>query len=147
MKKTFFLLLLIATITGAKAQNAEVFTGKLGAINGYDPVAYFTDGKAVKGDAKFTYSWKDADWHFATAKNREEFKANPEKFAPQFGGYCAYGASQNHKAATEPEAFTIIDEKLYLNYNQAVRAIWRKDQKTLIEKANENWTELKKSKG
>ena len=146
MKKQLLLLLLIAAITGTNAQSSEVFTGKSGAINGYDPVAYFKETKAVKGDVKFTYKWKDAEWHFATAKNREEFIVNPEKYAPQFGGYCAYGASQNHKAPTEPEAFTITEGKLYLNYNEAVKSKWSKDHKALIKKADENWTELKKAK-
>lgn len=146
MKKSFLLLLLIAATTIANAQKSEIFTGKSGAINGYDPVAYFHDNKAVKGDAKFTYHWKDTEWHFTTAENMSAFKANPEKYAPQYGGYCAYGTSAGHKAPTEPEAFTIVDGKLYLNYNQNVMSMWRKDQTALIPKADANWPKIKNDK-
>lgn len=141
--KKMLLLLLITASTIAHAQKSEVFTGKSGAINGYDPVTYFTQNKAVKGDAKYTYRWKNADWHFANAENLTAFSTEPEKYAPQYGGYCAYGTSEGYKAPTEPEAFTIVDGKLYLNYNQDVMSMWRKNEKALIEKADLKWPDVK----
>ncbi|MDI1256792.1 MAG: YHS domain-containing (seleno)protein [Flavobacterium sp.] len=145
MKKMLLLLLIVAT-TIANAQKSEIFTSKSGAIDGYDPVAYFTENKPVKGNPEFMYNWKTANWYFATAQNMAEFKANPEKYAPQYGGYCAYGTSAGHKAPTTPEAFTIVNEKLYLNYNENVMSMWRKDQAALIEKADVNWPKIKAEK-
>jgi hypothetical protein len=95
----------------------QVYVKNNQAIGGYDPVAYFKESKPVKGQDQFTFVWKDATWKFSSAENLNDFKATPEKYAPQFGGYCAYGMSENHKAPTSPDAWTIVDEKLYLNYN------------------------------
>jgi YHS domain-containing protein len=94
------------------AQKAEVFNTNGQAIRGYDAVAYFTEGKPVKGDEKFVYNWKNANWYFSSKQNLDSFKINPEKFAPQYGGYCAYGMSQGHKAPTDADAWTIVDDKL-----------------------------------
>ena len=125
------------------AQKAEVFSTSAGAIKGYDPVAYFTVNKPVKGDPNISFRWNEADWHFASQANLETFKSSPEKYAPQFGGYCAYGVSDNHKAPTEPDALTIVDGKLYLNYNNDVKSVWSKDRAGRIEKANELWPVMK----
>lgn len=123
----------------------EIYTTDGGvAINGYDPVAYFTDHKPVKGSDKYTAVHEGATFHFASAKHRDAFTANPEHFAPQYGGYCAYGTAQGHKAPTEPQAFTIADGKLYLNYNDNVATRWRADVDGNIEKANANWDTVKK---
>ena len=124
----------------------EVFSKSNLAIQGYDAVAYFKNSKPVLGKKEFSYQWKDATWNFASQENLEDFKTNPEKFAPQFGGYCAYGVADGHKAPTSPDAWTIVDEKLYLNYNKDVRALWKKDQQAFIKKANENWSDVKKEK-
>src|SRR5271165_7034115 len=99
---------------GAVAQKSEVFNTPDGAIRGYDPVAYFKENKAVKGDKKFSFSWNAADWYFSNQKNLELFKTDPEMYAPQYGGYCAYGLADGHKAPTDPQAWTITDGKLYL---------------------------------
>jgi YHS domain-containing protein len=140
MKKVILMML----ITWASyAQNGEVFSTKNGAINGYDAVAYFKESKPVKGETKFAYTWKDASWYFANTENLEAFKANPEKFAPQYGGYCAYGTSQGHKAPTEADAWTIVGDKLYLNYNKDVKVLWSKNQQELIKKADDNWVKIK----
>lgn len=135
-------LLLTAQIF-AQSLKPEVFSSTKGAINGYDPVAYFTNGKPVKGDSHFSLKWKEATWYFSSQMNLESFKNDPEKYAPQFGGYCAYGLSQGHKAPTEPDAFTIVDGKLYLNYNKDVKKKWLGDQSNYIMQANHNWPELK----
>ena len=116
------------------------------AINGYDPVAYFQDNKPVAGKVEFSFEWNEAKWQFASAENLAKFKASPEQFAPQYGGYCAYGASRGYLAQTDPQAFTILDNKLYLNYNLEVRTEWMKDLNNRIAKANENWESKLKHK-
>ena len=125
------------------AQKSATFVQSGKAIRGYDPVAYFSEGKPVKGNEKLVYSWNNADWYFSSQQNLDLFKANPEKFAPQYGGYCAYGLSEGHKAPTDAEAWTIEDGKLYLNYNTDVRKMWIKEKKERIEKADQNWPEIK----
>ena len=135
----FFLMMTVSLL----AQKSEVFKTDEGAIKGYDPVAYFKDAKPVKGYKKFAYMWKDADWYFASQQNLDLFKSNPEKYAPQYGGYCAYGTAAGHKASTEPQTWTIVDNKLYLNYNNEVKSMWIKDKPGYIKKANENWPTIK----
>lgn len=128
---------------GLFAQKSAIFIAPEGAIHGYDPVAYFKQRKAVQGEKNLTYSWSGADWHFSTQQNLDSFKTNPEKYAPQYGGYCAFGLADGHKAPTEPEAWTISGDKLYLNYNKDVQVLWKKKQQEYITTANENWPRLK----
>ncbi len=110
------------------------------AIKGYDPVAYHTDGKPVEGSNHFELKWKDAKWRFASAEHRDLFKANPEKYAPRYGGYCAWAISQGYTASVDPEnAWTIFEGKLYLNYNVEVKEKWAKDIPGNIKKADANW--------
>lgn len=125
------------------AQKSEVFAVKGKAINGYDPVSYFTMGKPVEGLKEFTYTWKGETWYFSNRENLAAFKATPEKFAPQYGGYCAYGMAKGYKAKTEPDAWTITNGKLYLNYSKSITDTWKKDQPGYIEKANKNWPLVK----
>ncbi len=136
------MFLCIVSITSL-AQKSETFIKDGYAIRGYDAVAYFTESKSVKGSEQFSVSWNSATWLFSNDKNKESFKMNPEKYAPQYGGYCAYGLSRGYKATTEADAFTIVNGKLYLNYNLDVRSEWNKDQKGYIEKADKNWPEVK----
>ena len=112
------------------------------AIKGYDPVAYFEDGKPVQGDPAYQFHWKGATWRFSTAAHREAFTKNPDRYAPQYGGFCAYGMSEWHTAPIDPEAWSIVDGKLYLNYDKQVREDWRKDTKGRIQKADQNWPKL-----
>jgi len=112
------------------------------AIKGYDPVAYFTESKPVKGSAAFTHQWMNSTWWFASAEDRDHFAKDPEKYAPQYGGYCAYGVSQNHTVSIDPEAWTIVDGKLYLNYSQGVKSTWSKQIPKYLEDANHNWPGL-----
>jgi YHS domain-containing protein len=109
------------------------------AIKGYDPVAYFLEGRPVQGTREFEYTWMGAKWLFASAENRALFEADPEKYAPQYGGYCAYAVSQGKTADIEPEAWNIIGGKLYLNLNKEVQELWSKDPRGYIEKADRNW--------
>ena len=114
------------------------------AINGYDPVAYFTQSKALKGDPKYQTEWMGVKWYFAGAGDLEFFKSNPEKYAPQYGGNCAWAVSQGSLAHGNPIVWKIVDGKLYLNFNKPVQASWEKDAAGLIKKADANWPGLDK---
>lgn len=109
------------------------------AIKGYDPVAYFLEQKAIKGKSEFAYKWSGNKWLFCSQANLDAFKANPHKYAPQYGGLCAYGVSLKRKVHANPLAWTIVDNKLYLNYSLKVRELWLKDFRALIQRANEFW--------
>jgi len=112
------------------------------AIDGYDPVAYFKEGKPVEGNGDFTHEWNGSKWYFSTAENKADFIANPEKFAPQYGGYCAWAVSQGSTAKSDPNAWHIEDGKLYLNYNQDIQTTWLKDVPGHITSADKNWPKL-----
>jgi len=134
MKKNWILARLGGFVAGlvvaASVQAAPAYYSPSGvAIKGYDTVAYFADGKAVAGSDAFVTEWKGVKWKFASQDHLDKFKANPEKYAPQYGGYCAYGTSQGHLAPTEPTAWTVTDGKLYLNYNDRVLKKWSDDIK------------------
>lgn len=136
-------VLVLFTMLTAYAQKSEVFAPEGKAIKGYDPVAFFRASKPVMGQDSLSYNWKNATWLFSNRKNMEDFKRDPEKYAPQYGGYCAYGTSQGHKAPTETDTWTIVNDKLYFNYNKKVQEIWLKDEQPLIEKANQQWPGIK----
>lgn len=144
MKKLLVSVVLVL-LTGAAvlAQKSPTFIQSGKAIKGYDPVAYFTDGKPVLGADSLNLAWNNATWYFASRKNLELFRKNPEKYAPQYGGYCAFGLSNGYKAQTDPQAWTIDNGKLYLNYNLDVRQEWNKNRKERIEKADKNWPDVK----
>lgn len=109
------------------------------AIRGADPVAYFTQGEAVIGSAEFEHEWNGATWQFASAEHRDLFASNPEEYAPQYGGYCAWAVSQGATASVEPEAWRIVDGKLYLNFDKRVQQRWEQDIEGNIALADENW--------
>lgn len=127
-------------LAAAGAQNIDKSTGL--AIEGYDPVAYFTDDRAVKGDPAYKADHAGAVYHFASAEHRDLFVADPAKYAPQYGGYCAYGVAKGVKAGIELDKFTIVDGKLYLNYNGSVQKTWRKDIAGYLARSEENWQQL-----
>ena len=140
VRACFALPLLALAMLGSAATAGEAnltFQGL--AIQGYDPVAYFTDAKAVPGDPEITATHDGATYRFASAEHRSAFQADPGKYVPQYGGYCAYGASQGYNAPIEPEQFTIADGKLYLNYNADVRKRWNEDRGSYISKADAYW--------
>lgn len=114
------------------------------ALKGYDPVAYFRANAAQKGSAQFLHTWKGAKWHFSTGENRDEFARQPEKYAPQFGGYCAWAVSKNYTADADPLTWKIIDGKLYVNYNKDVQNKWQEGVSGRIADANKNWPGLHK---
>ena len=129
-----------AVVSPAAAKD-PVYTGFLSslAVSGYDPVAYFTEGKPAKGNDQYTFEWKGEMFKFASAENLSAFRADPEKYAPQYGGYCAYAVSEGYTASTVPEAWAIVEDKLYLNYSLGVRKQWAKDIPGRIAAANKNW--------
>lgn len=124
-----------------------VNTGSDGvALRGFDAVAYFAVDNAVKGDPKFEYVWNGAKWLFSSEDNMRKFQANPETYAPQFGGYCSFAVSEGYTADADPEAWKVVDGKLYLNYNKQVREKWEGNQGDRIEKGKANWQSFKKKK-
>ena len=112
------------------------------AIKGYDTVAYFTESKAVKGSKDFVTEHKGATWHFSSQENLDLFLSEPEKYEPQYGGYCAYAVAQNTTASIKPELFTIVDDKLYLNYNAKINDQWQSNKEEFIQQADANWPAL-----
>jgi hypothetical protein len=121
----------------------SVFGGRSDtAINGYDTVAYLTAGKAVKGEDSLVTDWMGAKWKFSTQASLDLFKADPEKYAPQYGGYCAYGVAQGYLVKVEPEQFTLRDGKLYLNFDADVQAKWRRDAARFIKDADAKFPAL-----
>jgi YHS domain-containing protein len=120
--------------------NSSSFTGT--AIEGYDPVAYFTEGRPVEGASAFSHDWMGATWYFASAENRDRFAAEPERYAPQYGGYCAWAVAHGYTAKIDPAAWKIVDGKLYLNYSKDVQADWTEDIPGNISKGNANWPRI-----
>lgn len=147
MKNKFSAIIILLMIFSkcVFAQEKAIFVKNGIAISGYDAVAYFAESKPVEGKTDFSFDWKEAKWLFSSQANLDAFKANPTKYAPQYGGYCAYGVSENHKSPTDPNAWTIVDDKLYLNYSKKVKELWSKDIPNRIQKANELWPSLNKS--
>lgn len=139
------LLVLISPLAAPlPAAAAPVWTGVLGnqaALDGYDTVSYFS-GKPVRGHDRFVARYKGATFKFASAENLATFKANPARFAPQYGGHCAWAAGNNYRFAGDPTVWKIVNGKLYLNYNRDVQAKWEKDMPGLIKKGDVNWVTL-----
>lgn len=123
----------------AFAASPEVFSDGAGAIRGTDAVAYFTEGVPVAGSADHVLMWRGAEWHFESAENMAVFEMNPSAYAPQYGGYCAFALSKGSLASTDPDAWTIVDGKLYLNYSVNVRTVWSEDIPGNIMKADGHW--------
>ncbi len=132
---------LACPITAGKEINKSFFGGT--AIEGIDPVAYFTDGRLVKGSPQHEARWMETKWQFASAANRAAFIAEPEKYAPQFGGCCAWAVSRGCTASIDPEAWTVHGGKLYLNYSKSVRAQWAEDISGNIAKGEANWPAIR----
>lgn len=113
------------------------------AIQGYDVVAYFTDGRPVRGSSSYVHRWQNAEWRFASAEHRDAFIADPERYAPQYGGFCAYGVAQGYRVDVDPTAWRIVDGRLYLNYNHSVNRTWVQDIPGYVRQADQNWTRLR----
>lgn len=149
MKRFLPTILLLLAVLPVLAQNKSLLNlDKAGvAIQGYDPVAFFTDGKPVKGDAKFPFRHNGATYLFASKEHRDAFKAEPTKYEPVFGGYCAYGVSRGKVVEIDVEAFQIVDGRLLLQYSKGVRSDFNKDAKGNLAKAEANWPVLVEKKG
>ena len=115
------------------------------SIKGTDPVGYFTQNRPVEGSSAHSLEYLGTTWRFATAENKAAFEAAPKKYLPQYGGYCAWAVSQGYTASVDPEAWSIVDGKLYLNYSKSVMKTWLKDRPGYIIKADKNWPGLRDS--
>jgi YHS domain-containing protein len=116
------------------------------AIRGYDAVAYFDSNNAVEGAAQYAVVWNGAKWLFSSMENLEKFRRSPEAFAPQFGGYCSYAVSKGYTADGDPNAWKIVNGKLYLNYSPEVKKLWEQDQDECIKLGERHWSEFKVKK-
>ena len=135
---------LVFAASTASALAGDFYEKEGAAIKGYDPVAYFTDHKPVKGSPAYKAEYGGSVFHFVSQANRDAFAANPAKYAPQYNGFCAFGTAGGYKAAIDPAAFTIVNNKLYLNYNQDVRKKWSADIPGFVAKADKNWPAVAK---
>jgi len=146
MKKSILILFVAFLSATTFAQTAKHINLKNNiALQGFDPVAYFESAKAIEGKKEITAKFNDATYQFASENNKDLFLKNPSYYEPQFGGFCAYGLSEGYEAPIQPEAFTIVDNKLYLNYNLKVKEMWSKEQAARIEKAVVNWGKIQKN--
>jgi YHS domain-containing protein len=135
-----FVIVSFSVVAGQKVNTS--FTGL--AIDGYDPVAYFTEHKPVKGSSEFTVEFGGAKYRFASAANRDLFAKDPAKYAPQYGAFCAYAVSKGYTADTDPLAWKIVNGRLFLNYNAAAQKKWEEDVPGNIVKGDANWPALRK---
>ncbi len=125
----------------AMAQKAEIYTGLFSdlALQGYDTVAYFTAGAPVRGSAEFSTEYKGAEWRFANQENLDRFLADPEAYAPQYGGYCAWAVAQGDTAKGDARHWAIVDDRLYLNFNASIQRRWDADRPGFIGEGDANW--------
>jgi len=126
----------------AQAAAAEVNAENGLAVRGTDVVAYHTEGRPVAGRAEFTHAWRGATWRFASAANRDRFAAEPERYAPAYGGFCAFAVSEGYTAPIDPNAWRIVDGRLFLNFNQSVQRRWAQDIPGRVARADANWPRL-----
>ena len=138
IRKFLFLLAILLTAVPSVADTLQ-FATENGAIDGFDPVSYFSDARPERGDPGITANWNGVDWHFTSEQHRDAFVANPEKYAPQYGGFCALGMAHGGDVPTDPEAWTIWKGKLYFNMIDEVRTTWLYNPDKLIERADRKW--------
>jgi YHS domain-containing protein len=139
-------LIVVLGIAGAMTLRGQtpgsINTANGVAIQGFDAVAYHTQQQAVKGSRAFAHAWRGVTWHFASAENRDRFARSPEQFLPEFGGFCAYGVTRGYAVDIDPQAFAVVDGRLYLNYSKRVQSTWNQDRAGYIEKARTNWPKV-----
>ncbi|HXO22576.1 MAG TPA: YHS domain-containing (seleno)protein [Thermoanaerobaculia bacterium] len=139
-KKTLMVALALSILCASRGIAEPIQKSRDGvALGGFDAVAYFTDGKAVAGKADLHHSWKGAEWHFASADDRDRFAADPGKYAPQYGGHCAWGMAQDHLQNGDPEVWKIVGGKLYLFINQDAREQWEKGLPATLSQGDQAW--------
>lgn len=149
MKKTLLLLicLLAGSTTFAQTKTLQNLDKQGVAIQGYDPVAFFTEGKPVKGQPQFESKYNGARYLFASAEDKATFDGNPAKYEPQFGGYCAFAVSEGHTAPVKIEAFMIVNGRLLMQYDLDVKKMFEKDPQGRLKKADQNWPGIVEKKG
>ena len=141
-------ILTIAALWAAPAASAAgvdpIYTGYFSsvAIDGYDPVGYYREGEPVPGSSQNAYEWRGATWYFSSAENRARFEKEPERYAPQYGGYCAYAVANGTTAPGDPQLWKIVDDKLYLNVSKSIQAEWEKDVAGYVVRADAAWPRL-----
>ncbi|MFN3955537.1 MAG: YHS domain-containing (seleno)protein [Pararhodobacter sp.] len=138
---TSFAAALVSSLPGVPLAETY-FTDNGLALRGYDPVAYFQQARPVRGTPEHSLHWGGAEWRFASAENRAAFVAAPEAYAPQYGGYCAWAVSQGYTAPIDPNAWRIVDGRLYLNYSRSIHRRWERDIPGHIQRADANWPAL-----
>lgn len=143
----FIIAATTATVIIGQANAADVRTANVSdhklAVKGYDVVAYFNRGEPTAGKSRFTYTYDGVEYRFATASNRDKFASNPKSYAPQYGGFCSFGTSVGLKLEVDPEAFAIVDGKLYLNNSLQIHEMWLENPKGRIKAADGNWKRIK----
>jgi len=145
--KTLLLLFIVGTSSAQAGTVVDhIYTGYFSnkAVSGYDVIAYFEQSQPVEGSSKYQLSYKGADWYFSSQSNLDKFTANPEKYAPQYGGYCAWAMSNDKAAPGNPPFWTIYNDKLYLNYDQNVLDTWRVNKDEFIKQADAHWASMEK---
>ena len=144
--RSAWIILVFAAVLAPGCETApirRVNTDELGvAIHGFDSVAYFTDGRPVPGDPAYRHLWEGAVWWFASADHRDAFARDPERYAPRYGGYCAYAVALGGTADIDPTAWAIVDDRLYLNLSPGIARRWETDRDEYIESADRNWPDL-----
>ena len=137
--KALMIMFFLGSVSAHAADN--IYTGYFSnkAVSGYDVIAYFEESKPVKGSAKYQLEYKGADWYFSSQANLDKFTANPEKYEPQYGGYCAWAMADNKTAPGKPPFWSVYNDKLYLNYDQGVQDTWVADKDAFIKKADAHW--------
>ena len=142
----FVLLVAVVALSTINAQAVNVSENGV-AIEGYDVVSYHINNSAMKGSDEFVFEWNGVQWHFASEENLTLFSEDPARYAPQYGGYCAYAAANNAIAPIDPRAFGIVDDKLYLNYSAGVQRRWSRNKEENILVADSFWPQLRASLG
>ena len=134
------LALALAAVTASAGPQpvVNVSRGQL-ALRGYDAVAYWTDGRSIRGVASFTHRWNGAEWRFSSSANRDAFAKDPSRYAPRFGGYCAYAVSRGYTADGDPNVWRIVDGHLYLNYSKRAQVLWEEDIPGNVVRGSRNW--------
>jgi YHS domain-containing protein len=135
----------VTLFTQRPASAQRVFTEGGVALRGYDPVAYFTEARPVRGRPEFETRWQGVTWRFASAAHRDRFVAEPQRYAPSYGGFCAFAVSEGYTAPVDPAAWRIVDGRLFLNYDLSVQRRWERDMQTRIQRGDANWPEVERS--
>ncbi len=143
MNTLFLAALVIFVATVSTAAFAKDYAHSTPGLSGYDPVAYFADGKPMKGSGFHESVFQGVTYVFASEDHKKQFQANPERYVPAYGGYCAYGLAVGKKFVADPEVWKIVEGKLYLNLDRNIQQKWEKDIPGYLKKADANWPDIR----